>query len=232
MIDAFHQMVYRNGEHLQLFLMDIDFISWRIIFRKKGKLWTHLHQNGAKSQLDYIIVDKKWATSAKNCEAYYTLQGVHSDHRIVTSKIQVRLRANKKKEASKTPYDWSQLVNNPDVCKHYTLAVRNRFQALQEEGNTISLNNVYINFVKYHQETAERSVPPMPILKLKIPWENEEITEKREAPNEISIRRKENRQGLTPTYQTVQQKYIGSGQNIECLRERTIINAMANSQRR
>ena len=37
---------------------------------KRGKLLTHTHPNGIKSQIDYIMINIKLINSAHNCEAY------------------------------------------------------------------------------------------------------------------------------------------------------------------
>ena len=54
----------------------------------KGKTMDlHLRKINAKTQIDYILMNKKWINSALNCEADSSFEGVPSDHRIVTAKI-------------------------------------------------------------------------------------------------------------------------------------------------
>ena len=138
---AYHQSTNRNGEHLELFLIENGLLCLNTHFQKrKGKLWTHTYPNGAKAQLDFILLNKKWSNSAQNCEAYNTFYGVSSDHRVVTSRLQLSLRANRKKANCQSPYDWSHLAADEDICNRYTIAVKNRFQALQEEDENTSAN--------------------------------------------------------------------------------------------
>ena len=67
----------RNGSRLDHFIIENGLKSLNTRFQKKrGKLWTHTHPNGFKSQLDYIIVYNKWINSAGNCEAYNTFKGI------------------------------------------------------------------------------------------------------------------------------------------------------------
>ena len=57
---SYHTETNRNGYLLDHFIIKNDLKSLYTTFQKKrGKLWTHTHPNGIKSQLDYIIVNKK-----------------------------------------------------------------------------------------------------------------------------------------------------------------------------
>ena len=53
---------------------------------------------GHKSQIDFILVNRKWRNSVKNVEPYSSFSSVGSDHRIVTAKVKLSLRSNKKGE--------------------------------------------------------------------------------------------------------------------------------------
>ena len=82
-------------------------------------------------QVDYVL-NKKWKNSAMNCEAYSSFEGVSSDHRIVTEKIQLSLRKNATQTATTKHDDWA-LLNNRDIRDKYVLELRNRFETLQEK---------------------------------------------------------------------------------------------------
>ena len=47
--------------------------------------------NDFKSQIDFIIINKKWKNSVKNCRAYNSFNSIASDHRIITADIQLSL---------------------------------------------------------------------------------------------------------------------------------------------
>ena len=89
---SYHTETNRNGYLLDHFIIENGLKSLNTKFQNKsGKLWTHTHPNGFKSQLDYIIVNNKWINSARNCEAYNTFEDVYSDHRIVTATLKLNL---------------------------------------------------------------------------------------------------------------------------------------------
>ena len=48
----------------------------------------------------------KWRNSITNVEAYSTFSSIGSDHRIVSSKVRLSLRANRKKLPRKLRYNW------------------------------------------------------------------------------------------------------------------------------
>ena len=64
--------------------------------KRKGKLWTFISDmNGRKSQINYILVNKKWKNSIHNVEAYNSFSSLGSDHRLVTANIRLSLRMSK-----------------------------------------------------------------------------------------------------------------------------------------
>ena len=127
--------------------------------KRRGKLWTHTYPNGDRAQLDYMMINKKWINSVQNCEAYHSLEGISTDHRIVSLRIKLSLRANKKKSYTKITYNWEHLINNEDLQNQFSTSLRNRYKILQHEDTNESANNAYQNFVKTHKETAEMPIP-------------------------------------------------------------------------
>ena len=88
--------------------------------KREGKLWTYTYANHTKAQIDYVLINKKWKNSAMNCEAYSSFEGVSTDHRIVTAKIQLSLRKNAKRTETTKHYDWT-LSNNRNIRDKYVL---------------------------------------------------------------------------------------------------------------
>ena len=113
---------------------------------------------GIKSQIDFIMLNKKWKNSLKNCEAYSTFSSLGSDHRVVTAKIRLSLRMCKTR--SKTVnYDWSALKNE-EIQRKYTVAVRNRYEALCSNEQSVTETAItYENFIKANTEVAEKIIP-------------------------------------------------------------------------
>ena len=93
---AYHQTTNRNGQMLKDYLQENNMLCLNTHFQKRhGQLWTHNSPNDFKSQIDFIIINKKWKNSVKNCRAYNSFNSIASDHRIITADIKLSLRANK-----------------------------------------------------------------------------------------------------------------------------------------
>ena len=178
---AYHHETYRNGQYLMNVITENGLVCLNTKFQKKqSKLWTHSYPNGAKVQLDYMFVNRKWINSVLHSEAYSTFEGVSSDHRIVTTKIRFSLRANKRKANSQPQYDWSVLLNSEGIQNQYIITVKNRFESLQHEADDNIPNATYESFVTAHSDTAEACIPLKPKRKRRVPWETTVVTEKRE----------------------------------------------------
>ncbi len=80
-----------------------------------------------------------------NCEAYSSFEGVSSDHRILTAKVRLSLRKNATRTATNKHYDWA-LLNNREIRDKYALALRNRFETLQEQTEKDTPNDEKENF--------------------------------------------------------------------------------------
>ena len=93
-----------------------------------------------------------------NCEAYFSFEGVSSDHRMVLAKIRLSQCRNVAQTTTTTHYGWS-LLNNRDIWNKYTITLRNKFDALQEISETLTLNDKYENFVNAHMEAAAEYIP-------------------------------------------------------------------------
>ena len=134
---SFHQTTNRNGKHLSEFATENELLILNTRFEKKpGKLWTFQYPNNTKAQLDYILINRKWKNSCTNCEAYSSFSSVSSDHRILSCKIRLSLRANKKKSNPSPPYQWKAISTSSDVRNQYILELKNRFEALKLENET------------------------------------------------------------------------------------------------
>ena len=143
--------------------------------KRVGKLWTYTYANNRKAQIDYVFINKKWKNSAINWEAYSSFDGVSSDHRIVTVKIQLSLWKNATRTATTKPYDWV-LLNNRDIRDKYVIELRNRFETLQEKTEKGTPNDEYENFVN---EAAAKCIPTKPRTKYRVIWETLAVREKR-----------------------------------------------------
>ena len=138
---SLHNSSNRNGEHLTDFTLENRLTCLNTTFQKrKGKLRTNTYANNTKAQINYILINKKWNNSALNCEAYSSFEGVSSDHQIVMAKIRLSLHRNTAQTTATAHYDWS-LLNNRGISDKYTLTLGNKFDALQELSETLTLND-------------------------------------------------------------------------------------------
>ena len=178
---SLHNTSNKNGQHQTVFMIENRLTCLNTNYQKReGKLWTYSYANNSKAQMDYVFINKKWKNSAMNCEAYSSFEGVSSDHRIVTVKIQLSLRKNATRTATTKHYDWA-LLNNRDIRDKY-VELRNRFETLQEKEEKNTPNDEYENFVNAHLEAASKCIPTKPRTKYRAPWETEEVREKRALP--------------------------------------------------
>ena len=140
-----HKSSNRNGQHQTDFTIENRLTCLNTNFQKrKVKLWTYTYANNTKAQIDYVFINKKWKNSAMNCEAYSSFVGVSSDHRIVTAKIRLSRRKNATRTTTTIPYDWA-LLNNKDIRYKYLIALRNKFDGLQEKTETLRMKNMRIS---------------------------------------------------------------------------------------
>ena len=108
-----------------------------------------------------------------NCEAYSSFVGVSSDHQIVMAKI----RLSQRKIATRT-MTTIHLLNNKDIRDKYVIALRNKFDVLQEKTETHTPNDEYENFVNAHLEAAAKFIPTKHRTKSRVPWETLAVREK------------------------------------------------------
>ena len=70
------------------------------------------------------------------------------------------------------------MLNNRDISNKYTITLRNKFDALQEILETLTLNDEYKNFVKAHMEAAAECIPTKLRAKHRVVWETLTVKKK------------------------------------------------------
>ena len=176
---SLHNLSNRNGQHLTDLTIENRLTFLNTNFQKReGKWWTYAYAINTKAHIDYVFINKKWKNNAVNCEAYFSFMGVSSDHRIVTAKIRLSLRKNATRTTTTIHYDWA-LLNNMDIRDKYVIALRNKFDALQEETETRTPNDEYENFVNAHREAAVKYISTKHRTKSKVPSETSTVRETR-----------------------------------------------------
>ena len=147
----------KNGSIMKDFVQENGLIVTITSFQKKeGKLWTFISDmSGHKSQVDFILVNKKWKNSVKNCETYNSFSSMGSDHRIVTAKVKLSLRTCWA-PPRKPNYDWS-LIRDVAICNLYNLSIQNRCEALCQEDE--SIRETYAHLIKATKGAAKLCLP-------------------------------------------------------------------------
>ena len=181
---TFHEKTNSNGKLLLDLAEENSLIITNTTFQKRpGKLWTYLSDmNGLKSQIDFILINRKWKNSIKNVEAYSTFASIGSDHRVVSAKVKLSLRTCKT-PPRKTAFDWNVLRSNSDLQQLYTIKVLNRYEQLCDESENDITEN-YQNFVQANSETAKELIPPKTRSKRKVISNNNNVATARLSVNQ------------------------------------------------
>ena len=159
---TFHDRTNGNGELLLGLAEENDLSITNVMFQKRrGKLWTYISDmNGHQSQIDYILVNRKWRKSVIDVEAYNSFSSLGSDHRILTATVKLCLRAAKTPPKRK-PFDWKVLANDTKLQEEYTVTVKNKYDALcedlSEEERTVT--NTYSKLVEANNHAAKDLIP-------------------------------------------------------------------------
>lgn len=79
---TYHKDTNKNDQLLTDFMEQSNLIAANTWFQNRpNRLWTHRSPRGYLSQLDYILVRRKWQNSTKNYRAYTSFTSVGSDHK-------------------------------------------------------------------------------------------------------------------------------------------------------
>ena len=153
---TFHSKTNHNGQLLLDLTQEANLLITNTTFQKKaGKLWTYVSDMaGTKSQVDYILVNRKWRNSVKNVEAYNSFSSMGSDHRIVCARVKLSLRVAK--TPPRSSFEWSAL-RCTELQKVYTEEVRNRYAELCDPSNTPTER--YDNLIAANNHAAEKLLP-------------------------------------------------------------------------
>ena len=150
---TFHDSTNANGEHLAALLVEHGLLAANTLFKKRlGKRWT-FRDRGTNTlrQLDYVLVRRKWRSSVLNAEPYSSFHTVGSDHRVVTVRLRLSLRAPKATPRSRP--DWEAFARSPDLQASYTADVRGQLQLSEGTQPT------YEQFLAASKEATSRWVP-------------------------------------------------------------------------
>ena len=144
-------------------------------------MWTYISDmNGTKSQIDYILINRKWKNSLKNVESYSSFSSIGSDHRIVSAKLKLSLRTSKTPQR-KAAYDWKVLRGDGNLQQLYTVKVLNRYEQLciESQSDENDTTKTYENLIHANSEAAKELIPPKTRSKREVISNNPDVTSAR-----------------------------------------------------
>ena len=88
---SYHENSNANGKLVNNFIQECKLFVTNAYFQKKpAKFWTYISDmSSRKTQVDYIMVNKKWKNSVHNCQSYNTFSSLGLHHRAVTMKMKL-----------------------------------------------------------------------------------------------------------------------------------------------
>ncbi len=165
----------RNSEHFNNFINNNNLFPINMNFIKKNHEYiTFYGPNNRKVTLDYILINKKWLSSAKNI-IKSTPSTISSDHAILTAIFKWTLSKKKTKRNSKK--DWNSL-KDLDIKKSFTQHIINNNDTINDE--IIDINEVYNKYIDSIKDASIKFIPNLPIRSKRIPWEDNDIINVRE----------------------------------------------------
>ena len=157
------KLIYRNGTHLFNFVNEFNLVVSNTSFRKpQRKLWTFQYPDSTKAQIDFILVRRKWRNSIRNVEAYSSFSTVGSDHRIVTARVQLSLRAPKRRPNKPRSLNFKALSRDSQLQERYAVEVLNRFNVLVDEHQDLPAQEKYNCLSAACLDAAKEVLPKRP----------------------------------------------------------------------
>ena len=150
---CYHEETNSNGERLVNMCQEFKLRPAQARFpHPRSRLWTWMHPNGSKYQLDHILINSKWVNSLRNCRAYNSVE-VNSDHRMLSVALKASLRTSRGKPCKRAKFNWKNLQDNA-TRSQFQIELSNRFQVLQDTATT-SITEKYNIFVSAVESSAE-----------------------------------------------------------------------------
>ncbi|XP_074634223.1 uncharacterized protein LOC141892781 [Acropora palmata] len=169
----------RNGQSLLSFMTDNELFSCATKFQKRPtKKITFLP---LRTEIDHILVRKKWESSVKDTGSFSN-PDINSDHKMLSSKIQLCFRCTPTTAVKRPPKrQWSLLLEekHQKLRAEFESTFHNRYAALatvQEDPET----DTYSALAQAALETGESILPPTPRQNRRIPWNDADIQALRE----------------------------------------------------
>jgi len=177
-----HRNTNRNGRLLRDTATECELEITNTRFQKKpSKRWTFLSNcTMTKTQLDFVLVRKKWRNSVKDTLPVQTFGSLGSDHRAVISKIKLSLR-KQKREPTITKYNYGPLKTDSDLQDRYAVEVRNKFDTLLNEVEEPTVTTRYESLTLAIKATNSKLLQPIKKQRGMCPSNEPVVTSSRDA---------------------------------------------------
>lgn len=161
-----------RGEKLVEWAQTNDLVITNTMFTqpiRRRWTWKQPGEDGAKNQVDYILINKRFRNSILFAKTYPGAD-CYTDHRLVMAGLKLKLKIIKRGQR-KIRLDLAQLKMDSELRERYRVTVETRFDAL-EWSQDIEQN--WENLKLCITETAEKVIPKQKA-KAKQKWMTEEI---------------------------------------------------------
>jgi hypothetical protein len=96
---------------------------------RRSRLATYHDPNGRPFQLDHVAISMKWWKSLTSCRAYDLVFDIASDHKVVSAKFRLSLRAAKKSYNPRCKFMTNKLAID-QVRQDFDTEIKNRFEEI------------------------------------------------------------------------------------------------------
>ena len=165
---SFHDNFNRNGNFLRDFAEQHSLVVGNTNFQKpRNKLWTWRSPRGDLAQIDYCLYRKRWRNSVSNCQAYSSSNPIGSDHRIVSTTIQMSFRTPKPNRSMRL--NWQAIRNDKDLGSLIGTNIAAKFNALPDPSK---------NYSEFLKISNQEGLSLLPKKKNTAPVSEEDVLEK------------------------------------------------------
>ncbi len=142
-----------NGERLVNTCQNNNLIVGNTIFPHKNihKLTWKSPDGRTVNQIDYVIINGKWRRSLKDVRVYRGAD-INSDHYLVVAAVKLKWRKNQTNQQI-MKIDIQKLKSH-ETAKKFQIELRNRFDALADDTDTVQTE--WDNIKTVYTKTAEK----------------------------------------------------------------------------
>ena len=164
---SYHSNTNRDGQLILDCIHEHNLLMTNTPFCKpKSRLWTFRAPNKFKSQIDFILCQKRWRNSIMDSQAHSSSDSIGSDHRIVCAKLS--LSVTTKKHPPKSRLNWDAITTNRVAASRIENQISSDWEALER-----TQINSYKVYVEICNKAGSATLPPRVAFKTSVCHTNE-----------------------------------------------------------